>query len=225
MEYREETEIITVLGQRGSGKSSWVKKRLPKIPRFILWDTLGEYKGHETFDNLEDLVRYLHKNESGFFQAVYNTLNEDEFEKVCRLAGAVGTCTLIVEEVDTYATPTNCPYELRKLLKVGRHYGVSMIFVSRRPAEINRLITSQSQRFVCFKMFEPRDIVYLRSIIGNEALTLSDLPVLQYVDWRHGTIEKGVIIWESKQPTESKNQGPGKTSPQDSKKLNSALSA
>ena len=196
MEYREETEIITVLGQRGSGKSSWVKKRLPTIPRFILWDTLGEYQGFETFDNLEDLVRYLDKNESGFFQVVYNTLEETDFEKVCRLAGAVGTCTLIIEEVDTYATPANCPFELRKLLKVGRHYGTSMIFVSRRPAEINRLITSQSQSFVCFKMFEPRDIVYLRSIIGNEALTLSELPVLQYVDWRHGSIEKGVIVWE-----------------------------
>jgi len=191
-------ETITVLGQKGSGKSSWVKKKLPEIPRFILWDTLGEYvefKDFENCENIHDLFRYVKKNEGGVFQAVYNSVEDSEIDHVCKITQAVGDCYLIIEEVDNFATPTNMPMELKKVLKYGRHYNISMIFISRRPAEINRLITSQSQRFVCFKMFEPRDITYLRSIMGPVADEIPKLEVLHYLDWQHGQVSYGKIQW------------------------------
>lgn len=198
MNNQSKTEIITVLGQRGSGKSSWVKKKLPAIPRFLLWDTLGEYAGFDMFTDRAELFRHVSERQAGIFQCVFNCLEETEaeaFDWICELAAAVENVCLIVEEVDTYATPSVIPGSLRKLLKIGRHYGVSMIFVSRRPAEINRLITSQSQRFVCFRMFEPNDIRYLSSVIGPAAAELKDLPILHYLDWRHGVIERGAIQW------------------------------
>lgn len=188
-------EIITVLGQRGSGKSSWVKKHIPNVPRFILWDTLGEYTSFEQFENLQDLFNYVHKNQGGPFQAVYNSIENEDFERVCQIVGAVENCCFIIEEVDTYATPTQCPYELMKLLKIGRHYNISMIFVSRRPAEIHRMITSQSQRFILCKIIEPNDVRYLKSVVGPVADELPGLEILHYVDWKHGIIERGVITW------------------------------
>lgn len=195
-ESRIDTEVITILGQRGSGKSSWLKKKLPEIPRFILWDTLGEYDGFERFEDLDSLYRYIHANQSGVFQAVYVTEKDPEdFGPVCTIAGAVGPCYFIIEEVDTYATPTYCPQELMTLLKKGRHYGVSMAFVSRRPAEIHRMITAQSNRFVIFRILEGRDIQYLKSILGPEADKLPALETLHYMDWIHGQIEYGEVKW------------------------------
>lgn len=192
----KETEVVTVLGQRGSGKSSWVKRALPEIPRFIVWDTLGEYTQFDGVESVGELIEYVYPRIDGVFQVVINSMIDDDLEQVCRVAGAVKNLHLIVEEVDTYATPGKAPYELKRLLKIGRHYGVSMIFVSRRPAEINRLITSQSQRFIMFRMFEPGDIRYLKSIIGPEAMELTELKPLHYLDWNHGEITYGEIKFE-----------------------------
>lgn len=132
------------------------------------------------------MVNCVEENEGGEVEA---------FDFVCKLAGSVENVCLIVEEVDTYATPNVIPFELKRLLKVGRHFGVSMLFVSRRPAEIHRLITSQSQRFICFRMIEPNDVRYMTSIIGEAARELPDLPMLHFIDWQHGQIEKGVITF------------------------------
>jgi len=195
--------ITVVLGQRGSGKTSWVKQQLPSLPRFILWNTVSDdYPGFDGVEDNETFFQYVWKKRNGIFQIVINSLEENEaesFDFVCAVAGAIENVCLIIEEVDTYATPSIIPFELKKLLKIGRHYGVSMIFVSRRPAEINRLITSQAQRFVCFKTIEPNDVRYLRSIIGNPALELPEMPMLSYLDWKHGIIEKDEITFSRKE--------------------------
>jgi len=199
-----QTEVITVLGQRGSGKSSWVKKQLPGIPRFILWDTLGEYsekagqyEGFPEFDNLSDVYSEIRAaGPNGIFQIVYNSLQDEDLNSLCEIAAAAGPVCFIVEEVDTYATPWDCPIELKALLKKGRHWGVDMIFISRRPAEINRLITSQSQRFIVFRIIEGRDIAYLKSIIGPVADDIPKLDDLNYIDWKHGKTEKKAISWK-----------------------------
>ena len=192
---KKQTEIITVLGQRGSGKSSWIQKALPDIPRFILWDTLGEYEGYAQAINKQELFDYVWDNEAGVLQVVYNTIDEDDFGFVCTVCENIGDLTFIVEEVDNYATPNLIPVELRRLLKYGRHVGLSMIFVSRRPAEINRLITSQSQRFICFTIIEPVDVRYLTSIIGPVAKVLPTLKKLEFVDWSPDRIKRGQIKW------------------------------
>lgn len=201
------SDIVTVLGQRGSGKSSWVKQNLPGVGRFIVWDTMGEYaspegkfQGFKECEDLSDVFVEVDKNQNGLFQLVYTSVKEDEqelkdLEAICTIAGAVGGCLLVIEEVDTYADPHHCPLALKTLLKKGRHWDVSMMFVSRRPAEIHRLITSQSQRFILFKIIEPRDIIYLRSIIGQEADQIPSLEILHYMDWNQGKVERGIIHW------------------------------
>jgi len=199
-----DSPITVVLGQRGSGKTSWVKKQLPALPRFVLWNTVNDdYTGFEIVSDTEALFEYVWKRRDSILQVVINYLEEkgeedkeaEGFAFVCKLVEAVENVCFIVEEVDTYATSATIPYELKRLLKIGRHYGVSMIAVSRRPAEINRLITSQAQRFICFKTIEPNDVRYLRSIIGEPATELPQIPLLEYLDWKHGLVEKGKITF------------------------------
>ena len=192
---RKQTEIITVLGQRGSGKSSWVQKALPDIPRFIIWDTLGEYNGYPESKTKQELFDYVWDHNAGVLQVIYNSIDDEDFGFVCGLCENLGDLTFIVEEVDNYATPNFMPIELKRLLKYGRHFGISMIFVSRRPAEINRLITSQSQRFICFTIIEPGDVRYLTSILGPVAKVLRTLKKLEFVDWSPDRTKRGKIKW------------------------------
>tara|TARA_Y100000310_G_C20569456_1_gene757235 strand:+ start:174 stop:779 length:606 start_codon:yes stop_codon:yes gene_type:complete len=195
------TEIITVLGQSGTGKSSWIEKYLPKLPRFILWDTLGEYSGFDIVETKEDLFNKVTKHEKKFFGVIFRFIGDDDkqidsLNFMCRLAGAIEHCWIIIDEVDMYASPTlGMPEDLSMILKRGRHLGVSMLFASRRPAEVHRLITAQSRRFVLFRSKEDRDVTFLRGHVGDVADEMKKLPDLHYIDWNHGKTEKGEIKW------------------------------
>lgn len=134
-------------------------------------------------------------HQDGVMQIIYNSIDDEDFGFVCGLCENLGDLTFIVEEADNYANPNFCPIELKRLLKYGRHVGLSMIFVSRRPAEINRLITSQSQRFICFTIIEPTDVRYLTSVIGPVARVLPTLKKLEFVDWNPDRIKRGKIKW------------------------------
>lgn len=199
MPRNKNTEIVTVVGQSGSGKSSWVQKRLPDLSRFILFDSLCEYTGFDVYqDDKEGIFNHVKKIKNGIFQTIYRCVQGDEaadFDFICSLAEAVEDVTLIVEEVDQYATPAYCPIKLKRVLKIGRHSGISMVFVSRRPAEVNRLITAQSRRFICFQMLEPNDVRYMRAVIGAVADEIPTLDKLSYIDWNHGAVSRGKITW------------------------------
>jgi len=172
---------------------------LPSLTRFVLFDTLCEYSGFDVFqDDLEALYRHVMQYQGGLFQVIYRCVNEHEqaaFDFVCELAFAVEDVTFIVEEVDQFANPNQIPNPLKRMLKIGRHNGVSMIFVSRRPPEINRLITAQSRRFICFQMLEPNDVRYLKAVIGGIAEEIPKLEKLHFIDWNHGAVSRGQIKW------------------------------
>lgn len=132
----------------------------------------------------------------GVHRVIYNCVDGDEKDQLsfcCRLSEAIGNVVLIIEEVDQYATPHDIPADLRRLLKVGRHFNVGMVFVSRRPAEINRLITSQTREFILFRLIEPADLRYLSSVVGPVADDVSSLPDLHFIAWKHGSIERGKV--------------------------------
>jgi DNA helicase HerA-like ATPase len=82
---------------------------------------------------------------------------------------------------------------LKRVVKLGRVRGIDAIFVSQRPAEIPRIITSQTEKFVIFSMSEPSDIKYIRAIIGPEADNLPTLEKLHYIEWEKGEIKKGIV--------------------------------
>jgi len=79
----------------------------------------------------------------------------------------------------------------------------------RRPAEISRNITAGANRLYLFRTQEPRDIEYFRSIIGDRAFELMDVPQYSglYLDYDSQEIgrfridEKGEVFILSKEST------------------------
>lgn len=178
-------EIIFVSGQRGSGKSYWTKSLAASLPRCVIMDTLGEYKADQYFYDIESFVEFLIKDKDNpkLFTVSYNPVDvSEDFETFCRAILARGDIYLIMEELDTVSTPYYTPYEFAKLIKYGRHFEIQIVGVSRRPAEVSRLFTSQASRFVLFPQVEPNDIKYWRSIIGGAANTLPDMAQYHYID-------------------------------------------
>lgn len=178
-------EIIFVSGQRGSGKSHWTKNHMRALPRCIVFDSLGEYVVDQRFYDLNDFVDFLIADQQTpeLFTVGYDThLLKEDFPLFCRAVLARGQVYLIVEEIDLFCTPLSTDQEFLKLLKYGRHYGIQIIGVSRRPAEVSRNFTSAATRFITFSNREPNDVKYFRSIFGNNADRIATLPQYHYLD-------------------------------------------
>lgn len=54
----------------------------------------------------------------------------------------------------------------------GRHYGVSMLLATRRPARVWRTATANADTIYAFRTNEPRDVAYLRDYAGPESETM-----------------------------------------------------
>ena len=175
-------EIIFVSGMRGSGKSYWVKNYLLSLPRLVVYDSLGEYKGQKRVFQLIDLINFFKKKKEGFYDVIFDTYNNENFPLFCKVIMTQKNLYVIVEEIDFFSTPFFTCIELQKLIKYGRHYQINIIGISRRPAEVSRLFTSQATRFIIFSQKEPRDIAYFKSIIGDKANLILNLQNYQYLD-------------------------------------------
>jgi hypothetical protein len=166
------------VGRRGTGKTTLTKQIIQqdlKESKLLIYDTLGEYElGFPEADNPLTLIDLLECEEK---KIRFNSDNALHFDAVCYALYFTGNITFIVDEIDFYCSPVNIPDNLMKLIRYGRHNGISIIVVSRRPADIPRLLTSQANIIISFKHHEPRDIAYLSEFIPKEYI--DKLPSLQ----------------------------------------------
>jgi hypothetical protein len=152
-----------------------VKELVEEAPRVIVFDTMGEYD--HAIESFPEAVRELGRLEQvrRFRVAIRLPEDEDALEAM-EVAYEVTNCLVVFEEVSFYCSPSSMPTILKKFVRYGRHREISQVYVSRRPAEINRDLTAQSDLIVSFRQHEPNDIDYLRKLMGPEADKLPKLP-------------------------------------------------
>lgn len=197
--------MITVMGQRGAGKSSWVKAFVFSLSRVLIFDPMGEYTDSNLtkIDDLGELFRFLALHKDTFFQVAFSPEKDSLFDTVCRVfpesiqeyesGAALDSVWFVIEEVDIHASPQKISEPLSRLVRRGRHYGVSLLFTTRRPAEMNRILDTQSNRFVCFKMIGANEYNYMRSVIGEAAADLQGLNTLEFIEY-DGEIRRGRVV-------------------------------
>lgn len=165
---KKENTIISVYGRKGSGKSFLVKEILTEYPRIVILDTLGEYDDAEIETTLAGAIRkILSVRDKRVFTISVRLDDVEEYLKLLRLLYEMERICVVLEEVSLYTSPQKIPPELSALVRYGRHKAISLIFVSRRPAETHRDISAQSDVVVSFAQHEPRDIVYFRALFGK----------------------------------------------------------
>jgi len=164
-----DNHITLVLGHRGSGKSTWLFRNIESFRPFILIDPLFDPKyqqlGLYEIEDLEELGGFFR---TGRPERVYISPNRTAFDLVCGLCLARGGITMVIDEVDNYATTHRIGDYFRQVLKYGRHRGVNLVMVARRAKEINPLLRSQATRFIIFPL-GAEDAAELRTHIGDEA--------------------------------------------------------
>lgn len=186
-----EKKIILIIGKRGTGKSYLANKLIENERRLFVFDTLGEYTNGVVFDaeysnQFKEFWKHVYK---GNFRLVYRPLSPDaEIDDIAELVFLLGNVTFLVEEVDCYCTAYQISNAFAHIIQRGRHKDITLIGVTQRPYGINRLLTSQAKEIYIFGTNEPRDIDYLKTLLGAEIEEkLKQLQQYQYLHWQEGT--------------------------------------
>jgi len=210
-----QNKIQTVIGHKGYGKTALTealtllndKPAIIADPRFqyecevkrrIEFKSVGEFRKwiHVTA-NFRDFYKYK-------LELVVHAF-DDTFQELGELVYKMKSLTFVVDEVDmffdTRATSKNSLY---KIIHYGRHSQIDLISTSRRPANISRNLTSQTDLFYFSKLREPTDKKYIKDAIGLEYVNvvenLDKFSFLKYEDEENKSIlrtsEKDLLLLE-----------------------------
>ncbi len=169
----KENRITVIFGKKGSGKTYLAKALMSQFsgPIFIL-DSQDEYDGGVVFYLVEHFID-LYLNEK--FKpgvCIFRLSNDAQLNALFLACWCIGNLMIVGEEIDLYCSAHSINESLAKIIKYGRHRNISIMAISRRPAEVNRLITSQADELYIFKITEPRDLQYFNTFgVDTKRLT------------------------------------------------------
>lgn len=147
-------EFHAFMGSTGSGKSTRLKKQLSEKPRprTLIWSPkeaedcyISFYPRSKIARSPSEVAEILQDSGQGGFHVVYvpsDDMNEAKdkkaFDLVCKMALAVGDCTVIVDELHTVTTATHAVAGWKLLNNMGRAKRIDVLGLSPRPADIDK---------------------------------------------------------------------------------------
>ena len=178
---------------RGAGKSTLCKKIQEFYPVLFIFDTLGEYdqdqdaifvNDYESFSNVvietseKEVVKVViqfHIDDAG---------DPDYIDEFIKLLYYRENCTIVLEEVQNFASVYKIPHYMKQVSLTGRHRGINFITTTQRIAEIHKSLLSQSHHIFSGFTDSPNDKKTLREYGFN----LSDIETIQQYQflWKEG---------------------------------------
>lgn len=159
---------LTVIGIQGSGKTYLVKKAiLDKEPQHLVIDPNDEYDGYTRYvprftDDYEKLTQEIKLVVKKL--VLPNTWSLEQMEKTGK-DKPKRLKLLVIDEADLIAPArTNINSMLRNLIVKSRHLRLDIVFISRRPTDLNAYIMDTSDKLVVFKQVGYNALKTLRAL-------------------------------------------------------------
>lgn len=231
MSARSNAGRIGVWGRSGSGKSSYVKQLIKGRKRLIIFDPLDEYGpelrirsiAHRKASDLDEVRKGMASDWRSFRIAYVPPSGKEPgaLSALCKLLMAAQQpfkdgkggqqLTLVVEEMNlsfpNAGGMEKCP-GFSEICSRGRHYGIEVIGVSQRIAEVNTRFRGNTTETVVLKQKGPRDIDAAAAELGVPKTKVTPLKPLEYLHEKNGEITAGQITFGSAANT---NRAPKKT--------------
>lgn len=170
--------VITILGKKGSGKTTLTRQIAQEQNRVIFFDANGEYDAQHICWGYQECIETLVKTEEEKYTSLsLRCYDTKESIALMGLCFHLNNTWLVIDEASLYCSPVSMPTEIGKLVRFGRHKELSLIVVARRASEIPRDITANSDIVISFAQREPRDVAYLNACqtgFGNKASLLKE---------------------------------------------------
>lgn len=159
---------LTVIGLQGSGKTYLVKKAiLDKEAQHLVIDPNDEYDGYTRYvprftDDYEKLTQEIKLVVKKL--VLPNTWSLEQMEKSGK-DKPKRLKVLVIDEADLIAPArTNINSMLRNLIVKSRHLRLDIVFISRRPTDLNAYIMDTSDKLVVFKQVGYNALKTLRAL-------------------------------------------------------------
>ena len=175
----KQNSIQTVIGHKGYGKTSLTEMLIflqdkPAIiadPRWqfgaeqkrrVFFSSVGKFRNFiYNYDNYDKFVKYR-------LECVVK-VDDETFEELAQIVSKMKKVCFVVDEVDMFFdTRATSKAQMYKLVHYGRHNEIDLITTSRRPANISRNLTSQTDIFYISRLREPADKKYIKDIFGAQ---------------------------------------------------------
>lgn len=170
-------------GRTMSGKTTLLRNLwADRQARVLVLDQTGEFiePGALVVDTMPQLVAALRQVAGRDRWRICAMIPETDYPALARLllpgvqsrvrsyCEAVGGLALIVDECDLVAG-RGADHAVTSLWRRGRHVGLSLIAATQRPADVHRVVTSQSQWISISQLHEGRDRDYIRALLPSSA--------------------------------------------------------
>ncbi|KKL55885.1 hypothetical protein LCGC14_2250930 [marine sediment metagenome] len=213
--------IVGIFGKTGMGKSTALKELIRRAPRVVVLDPLGKL-GHlgVCVESLDEFKGYWRAQFTGGWKIILQparladtpevvalkaarkpgpVILRAQFAPYLELAGDVAKrgCPpflVAVDEVDAFGSAFAADPAVRGVADYGRNFGISLAFAARRPACVDRTLTSQCSTLYVFRITEPRDLEYFGDVIGRQAAAkLPSLARFHALCWRGSGTEATIV--------------------------------
>jgi len=204
---------IGVWGRSGSGKSSYIKKRIAGQRRVIVFDPLEEYaaEGFIAIRGGLDAVRVAMRDNWRGFRLAYVPPSGREARALSGLSrllmsaqqpakdnGGGAGLTLVLEEMNlsfpVHGGEAKAP-GFAEICSRGRHYGIEVIGASQRIAEVSTRFRGNGTETVVFAQKGPRDLAAAAAELGCDPAKVKALVNLSYIHEKAGAITSGKLTF------------------------------
>jgi hypothetical protein len=177
----QQNVILGIIGRKGTGKSSLTREILERSDREFIFDTAGDHLWTpDRFDQLDEAFSYVvaHGAEPGSFRGSYiPESDEDEdlvkdLSEISKAVWEVGNMTFVVEELPMMSQPNWAPAKFNKIVRLGRHRSINVVYTGQRAAELPRRVTGATDVFVLFQTSEPPDLDQIALRCGKDTAEL-----------------------------------------------------
>jgi len=181
----EKNLIVGCVGRKRSGKSRMAKRIMDRCARLFIFDSMGEHDWVPNTVRPADLDKWYAWAEREPTWAARLIPQRDmaaEFALVCEASYAEGAHVLGIEELPMLCTAGHVPWEFARIVRLGRHRSLSVVWTAQRMAEIARTVSSATAWHILLSQREPRDLVALAERCGDAvADRVAVLPLHDYL--------------------------------------------
>lgn len=201
---------IGIWGRSGSGKSTYAKRLIKGRKRIVVFDPLSEYggAGFKVVHTVDAVRRAMRADWRGFRIAIVPSAGSEPrtLSSLCKLlmaaqqpykeTGKGAGVTLVVEEMSLSFPVSGGAQKapgFAQVCSMGRHYGIEVIGISQRIAEVATRFRGNCTETVVLRQKGPRDLDAAAAELGVGRAQVEALGRLEYLHEKDGKITPGKL--------------------------------